>query len=260
MSVETPLSRAVIVELCGLPGAGKSSLASALGNVQDGLPLARPTRGIAPDVKATRRLARKLGLVAVETIRRPVLEAEIARRIGRSGQPGRMEAVSRWVQWASTQSLMGSARRSPQVHLFDEGVVQALWSLGLRGDPAGTLGTLGGSVSRWSFPDVVVVLDPPVELLARRLRDRRSAHSRLQRLSDDAELHAELVRGRALLERLITWWRSAAPAEASVIRIAGAHHDPAVVMHAIDAAVHRIGAKPHILAVGGREGGSATGP
>lgn len=260
MSVETRLSRAVIVELCGLPGAGKTFLASALGNVQDGLPLARPTRGIAPDVPAERRLARKLGLVAVETIRRPALEARIARRIGRSGQPGTVEAVSRWVQWASTQSLMGRARRTPQVHLFDEGVVQALWSLGLRGDPSATLGTLGGSVGRWSYPDVVIVLDPPVELLARRLRDRRSAHSRLQRLPDDAELHAELVRGRALLERLITWWRSVAPAEASVIRVGGAYHDPGVVMHAIDAAVHRLGAKPHIYAVGGREGAPAAGP
>lgn len=260
MSVETRLSRAVIVELCGLPGAGKTSLASALGHVQDGASFLRPTLGIAPDVSAERRLARKLGLVAVETIRRPVLEAKIASRIGRSGQPGTVEAVSRWVQWASTQSLMGRARGTPQVHLFDEGVVQALWSLALRGDPAATLGTLSGSVGRWSFPDVVIVLDPPVELLVRRLRDRRSAHSRLQRLSDDAELHAELVRGRALLDRLITWWRSAAPAEASVIRIGGAYHDPGVVMHAIDAAVHRIDAKPPIVAVGGREGASAAGP
>jgi len=223
----------VIVELCGLPGAGKTSLAEAVAGVELGFPLARPALGIAPEVARGRRLVRKFGLVAGEATRRPVMEARIALRLARSGQPGPGQAASRWVQWASTQSLLRKARGADQVHLFDEGVLQALWSLSLRGDPSATLATLSRSVGRWTSPDLVIVVDPPVELVADRLRDRPSAHSRLQRLADDAELHAELVRGRALLDGLIAWWEATASAGAPVMRIAGASHDPSAVMHQI---------------------------
>lgn len=244
MSAEQRPPRSFIVEFCGLPGAGKTSLSSAIGQEGDGLTLSRPTRGIAPDVPTGRRLSRKLGLIAAESIRRPVLEARLAHLIGRSGQPGMGEAVSRWVQWASTQALMSRARRAPGVHVFDEGVLQALWSLGLRGDPAAALRMLTGSVGRWSAPDLVIVLDPPVDLLVRRLRDRSSEHSRLQRLTDDVELHAELVRGRTLLDRLVAWWDETSGAEASVVRIRNEQHDPAVTMVAVDAAIRRTVAEP----------------
>jgi hypothetical protein len=261
VSVDPPPPRSVVVELCGLPGAGKSSLASAIGAMGDRLGVAFPTAGIAPDVPAGRRIARKLGLCSVETARRPALEATMIRQIVRSGQPSPAGAVSRWVQWASTQSLMGRARGVAGVHVFDEGVLQSLWSLGLRGDPEATLRTLAASVGRWSSPDLVIVLDPPVELLAGRLRDRPSSHSRLQRVSDDAELHAELVVGRSLLERLAVWWEAIAPVEASLVRMRGEHGDPGVAMVAIDAAVRRIEATTAgSYAVARRRGGSKAGP
>ncbi len=161
----------------------------------------------------------------------------MARGIRRSGQPGPGEAASRWVQWASTQALMSRARRAPGVHLFDEGVIQALWSLGLRGDPADVLQTLADSAGRWSRPDLVVVVDPPIDLLVRRLRDRPSQHSRVQRIDDDDELHAELVRGRSLLESLLAWWGEVAEDEASVVRIGDEHED---AVSAVDTAIRRI--------------------
>jgi AAA domain len=259
VSAGPPVPRGVIVELCGLPGAGKTSLAEAVAGVEGAYPLARPALGIAPDVSTGRRLARKVGLVVGEATRRPVMEARVALRLGRSGQPGPGQAASRWVQWASTQALMRQARSIPQVHLFDEGLLQALWSLSLRGDPAPTLAALSRSVGRWTSPDVVIVLDPPVELVVRRLRDRPSAHSRLQRLVDDAELHAELVRGQALFDGLIAWWRATVPAEAPVMRIAGARHDPSAVMHQIVAALRGIDAGRGHLAASRHERATRAG-
>jgi len=251
VSTERRLPRSIVVEFCGLPGAGKTSLSSAVEQEWDGL-VSRPTRRIAPDVLAGRRLSRKLGLVAAEATRRPLLEARVAHRIARSGQPGAGEAAKRWVQWASTQSLMGRARRAPGVHVFDEGVLQALWSLALRGDPSATLRVLRDSTGRWSAPDLVIVLDPPVDLLVRRLRDRSSEHSRLQRLADDVGLRAELVRGRSLLERLVAWWEETSRIEGSVARIVGERHDAAAAIVAIDAAIHRIGAEPSAFSSEGR--------
>ncbi len=237
MTLRHGLPRSCIVELCGLPGAGKTSIATDLGREEGSLITSRPALGIGPEVPAARRLSRKLGLVASASIRRPALEATMARGIRRSGQPGPGEAASRWVQWASTQALMSRARRAPGVHLFDEGVIQALWSLGLRGDPADVLQTLADSAGRWSRPDLVVVVDPRIDLLVRRLRDRPSQHSRVQRIDDDDELHAELVRGRSLLESLLAWWGEVAEDEASVVRIGDEHEDP---VSAIDTAIRRI--------------------
>ena len=244
MSTERRLPRSIVVELCGLPGAGKTWLSSAIELARNGPAISRSTGRIAPDVPAGRRLSRKLGLVAAEATRRPLVEARVAHRIARSGQPGAGEAAKRWVQWASTQSLMSRARGAPGVHVFDEGVLQALWSLALRGDPAATLHTLTGSAGRWSAPDLVIVLDPPVELLVRRLRHRASEHSRLQRLADDEELRAELVHGRSLLDRLVAWWDEAFGAAAPVVRIGGERHDPAEAIAAVDAAFPRIVAEP----------------
>jgi hypothetical protein len=126
------------------------------------------------------------------------------------------------------------------VHVFDEGVLQALWSLALRGDPSAILRTLGDSTGRWAAPDLVIVVDPPVDLLVGRLRGRSSQHSRLQRSTDDVELHAELVRGRSLMERLVAWWEEtsgASGARASVARIGGEQQDPAAAIDAIGAAI-----------------------
>lgn len=230
-----------IVELCGLPGAGKTWLASALGQEEGTLVTSMPALGIGPEVPTARRLSRKLGLVAAASIRRPALEATMAKRIWRSGQPRPGDTASRWVQWTGTQALMSRARQAPGVHLFDEGVIQALWSLGLRGDPAGVLEMLTGTPGRWSRPDLVVVVDPPIDLLVRRLRDRPSQHSRVQRIDDDDELHAELVRGRSLLDRLLAWWEEVAEGEASVVRVVDEQEDP---VSAVDASIRRITAGP----------------
>ena len=54
----------------------------------------------------------------------------------------RPEGLGRCVQWAITQRLLTSAGRSPGVHLFDEGLLQSLWSVGLRGDVTPTLRSL----------------------------------------------------------------------------------------------------------------------
>jgi hypothetical protein len=241
VTVRHGLPRSCIVELCGLPGAGKTSLASALGREEGSLITSMPTLGIGPEVPAALRLSRKLGLVAAASIRRPALEATMAHRIWRSGQPGPGDTASRWVQWACAQALMSRARQTPGVHLFDEGVIQALWSLGLRGDPSDALQTLTRTAGRWSRPDLVVVVDPAIDLLVRRLRDRPSRHSRVQRIDDDDQLLAELVHGGSLLDRLLAWWEEVAEGEASVVRIGDQHEDP---VSAVDAAIRRITADP----------------
>ena len=211
----------LVVELCGLPGAGKSSLArEVLASATDGSVRIRlPTEAVGPEVPRVRRIGRKLRLVTGETVRRPVPSADTMRRIVGSGQGGVRPVSSRWVQWVATQRLMAVARSTPGVHLFDEGVTQALWSLGLRGDPSTTLAALRRTVGRWEHPDHIIVLDLPIELIDRRLNERGSRHSRLQDVADPEARRAELARGKELLDRLIDWWGEVLPSDVSVTRM-----------------------------------------
>lgn len=208
----------LVVEFCGLPGAGKSYLVrEVLASTAGGdIDIRLPTEAIGPDVPGVRRIGRKLRLVTGETLRQPVLSVNTMRGIVGSGQGGVSPISSRWVQWMATQRLMAVARSTPGVHLFDEGVTQALWSLGLRGDPSTTLAALRRTVGRWEHPDHIVVLDLPIELIDRRLSERASRHSRLQDVTDAETRRAELAKGKELLERLVDWWVEVLPSDVSV--------------------------------------------
>jgi hypothetical protein len=225
VTAPSPTPRGVVVELCGLPGAGKTSLARTIGDDPAGPRVTLPTGRVAPEVGAARRVPRKLRLALEDSVRRPGSELSMAHHILRSHQPGPAGVVSRWIQWSTTQALIDRSRSRSGVHLFDEGVLQALWSIALHGDAAATLRALRGSTRTWASPDLVLVLDPPVDVLVRRLRLRRSRHSRVQRLSDDAELRAELVRGRAILAELLVWWQETRPG-APIVRLGDDDRDP----------------------------------
>lgn len=89
---------------------------------------------------------------------------------------------------------------------MEEGLTQALWSIGSRGDVTEMLDH--ASSAGHPSADVVVLVRAPIALVRRRLDERSSRHSRLQRVADDA-IDEELARGEALLDRLVEWWRNA---------------------------------------------------
>jgi hypothetical protein len=92
------------------------------------------------------------------------------------------------------------------VHVVDEGVLQALWSIGLRGKPESVLHTLASS-QVWAGPDLVIVVAAPLEVVGQRLAARGSRHARTQFL-DPVGQRTELEYGKWLLDRLVEWWRT----------------------------------------------------
>jgi len=195
-----------VVELCGLPGVGKTwvadRLVAALGQV--GLGARRDDRGVGPDVRAGLRLVRKARLIASTAVVQPATSARAVLRIA-AGQHGGRDAVARPVQWLVNQGVLARARRGTGVHLLEEGLVQALWSVGLRGGVGPLLGVLETSAA-WEEPDVVLVVEAPLDVVRRRIEARSSIHSRTQRLPE-AELLRELQRGDELLRDLLEWWQ-----------------------------------------------------
>lgn len=228
------------VELAGIPGSGKSRRARLLADLlaERGIRVHQPQAAFAPSVPTTRRLVRKATASAAVALAAPAPTARMVRALVRSGQPRAADLVGRVVQWQVTQAVAGRSRRDG-VAVLDEGHVQALWSVGLRGDLTPVLAQLDarGSTFRARAADLLVVVDVPPEVALARLERRRSRHSRTQRL-DRSERLAELQRGAALLDRLAAWWPGRPGTDPEVVRLDGTAGDGAD----LDRLADRIGA------------------
>jgi hypothetical protein len=176
----------------------------AAGIAAQGLTVSGPDLSMAPSADTTRRLARKAVAAVSVAASRPVLTTRMAHAALRSGQPGLADVAGRFVQWQVAQSLLGGRPDDADVRIVDEGPVQCLWSLGLRGDVRPALDVLEGS-GRWRSADLLVVVRVDPAVAAARLASRRSQHSRIQQLPAQQRM-AELLRGEELLDRLVRWW------------------------------------------------------
>jgi hypothetical protein len=199
--------RAFLIEFLGLPGAGKTHVAALVQRElsERGADARLGGGGVGLDVSATRRIVRKGWLAGTRGLSGPGATARFIARVG-AGQRDRSSVVARSVQWFVTQALLERASRSRGIYLFEEGALQSLWSIGLRGDLGDVLRLLDQGSTPWVEPDLVVVVDAPTTVIRRRLRSRPSRHSRTQHLPD-AAMSAELEHGAALLEDLVSWWR-----------------------------------------------------
>ena len=197
------MSASLAVELCGLPGAGKSTVAQA---ARDRLAAAGVSCDLADqDVSAAatprRRLRRRTTSALRESATHPVRTSAAAAAVLASRQSRPRDTVAVLAQWLAVRDLLAGCHRSPGVHLFEEGVLQRLWTIGLRGG-YDTSARLWHNLDPARRTDLVVVLDLPATEAAARLRGRPSRHSRVQGLGSDAMLD-ELVRGERLLSTLV---------------------------------------------------------
>jgi hypothetical protein len=228
-------ARSTLVEFFGLPGVGKSYVAGLTREALSDLGIASRLgdRQVSPEVTGHVRVRRKLGSVASQGLSHPVRSIRAIGEIG-TGQRDPSSALSRSVQWLVTQDLLARARRRGGVHLFEEGILQALWSIGLRGRLDGMLTLLGEGPLDPILSDLAVVVEAPMEVVRSRLGSRGSRHSRTERLAG-TEREAELTRGEGLLSELLAWWESAQGAD-RVVRVNNADDGPPD----IEAAVRRI--------------------
>ena len=202
-------SRGVTVEFAGIPGAGKSRLVEgfAAGLAARGVPVRQPQALLGPATPAARRLARKALASSAAALGGPGTSVRAVRAIARSGQPAAGDVAGRVVQWLVAQRVTADARHRGAVSLVDEGVLQCLWSIGLRGDVETVLAAL--TARRFHRPDLIVVVRVPPEVALERLTARPSQHSRTQLLPESERL-TELSRGHRVLDRLVEWFSSAA--------------------------------------------------
>jgi hypothetical protein len=189
-----------VVEFCGLPGAGKSTIARALvASLRlEGVPTTEVMASIGPTAPRAVRIRRKSAVIARGVVSRGGLE--IATNLGlRSSQAAARDRVARPANLLVVRDAVRRARARAGVHVLDQGPVQEWWSAALRADDARVLRWAAADPARWA--DLVVRVDAPLDMLAARLARRNARQSRLEAVSG-RELAQELQHGSDLLDAL----------------------------------------------------------
>ena len=223
-----------VVEFCGLPGAGKSTLARAVVAQLRlrSVPTTEVMATLGPDAARSARVARKLGAV-LSGIREPGSARVVADVALRSAQRDRRDRLARPANLLVVRHAVTKARRRPGVHVLDQGPLQEWWSAALRADDTQVLEM--AAQDRAPRADLVVQVQTPIEVLVDRLEARGARQSRLEALDAEARV-GELRRGESLLAALIDQLvHSPDPESPTVLTVDGL--DPTACETVVDAVV-----------------------
>jgi len=208
-----------VVELCGLPGAGKSTIARAVvASLRvRGVPTTEVMAPLGPAASRAERLRRKAGVVGRGLVA-PGGPAIVGNVAFRSDQADGRDRLARPVNLLVVRDAVRRAHRRAGVHVLDQGPVQEWWSAALRGDEDRVLEWAAADPNPRA--DLLVRVDAPIPVLHERLTRREQRQSRLEAVAD-ADLDAALRRGADLLDAVCARLATGAAGAPRVVRVDG---------------------------------------
>jgi hypothetical protein len=217
-------TRRVLVEFCGLPGVGKTTLAAHAARelAARGLPvsvISDPCEALdCPPITRTRKVGHSLRTVLLH----PGAALGWLGVVLRSRQRTTLDLARVLHRWLFLTDL--AARRWSGIRVHDQGVLQALWSMLYRSgvgdgpDPA-----VCERLSRL-VPECVVVARVHTDATAWRERlAGRAPHSRLERTRSEGDGEAELAHVEECMDRAV-----------ACIRVLAAEHGRAIELVEVD--------------------------
>lgn len=179
-----------------MPGSGKSTISHAVaGLLRDRDDEVRePTRIVDRLPSRRARRTRKFQLAAAECVRRPGRTIEGAGAILRTSQASPAGYSLSILNWVYLAGLYRQAARQPGISLFDQGILQAIWSVAARGGSVSEQAS-GSWVDRAAAvlgPGAVAIfVDADDPVLRSRLAGRIDGMSRLDSAIGRSESAAE---------------------------------------------------------------------
>lgn len=190
------------VEFFGVPGVGKSTLARrASERLAATRTVTEPTYELAHEVSTATRYRGKGRYAASALARRPRRALEAARLIATIDQPSRRTLGKLAFNWLYVDGAVGSRPRG-ELWVLDQGLVQAVWSVGLGAarDRTPELCRLAVEALSRSGPALVVLVDADPETVRDRLADRSGGDTRLE--PDEDSVRAAFALERRVERRL----------------------------------------------------------
>jgi len=212
--------RGITVEFLGLPGVGKSSLSRRVAVMlrERGHPVHEATFDLGHTPGTMSRSLRKAVPVGREMLLHPWSAGRACRAVIASRQDSSLTAFKMIFNWLMVAGIARRATRLQGVHLFDQGLCQALWSIGLSSSNAAP-GRVGDALFALApRPDLIFNIEASAETVARRLRERGGRDSRADAWGEDARV--VFMRSLALLDDVIATARRATGSGRSVRLVA----------------------------------------
>lgn len=195
----------MIIECCGAPGAGKTTIAADLVPVlrAHDMPAVLPLEGMSARRSPRVRLLRKLWRAGTELLRHPISSTRILGQVAQTRQRTARDVIARSLNMLVLRSAFRKARASGGIHVFDQGIIQELASIayGAHVDPDVELADPG---AEGLAPDLILAIHTDAETANTRLALRPGRQSRVE--AAGADQHSEIVRQADLIHRFLTEW------------------------------------------------------
>jgi hypothetical protein len=188
----------MLIEFFGLPGSGKSTVSRLVAErlINEGIAVDETTYDIDHRCRRAVQLARKASGLIHYVATRPQRALRESKQIMATGQKGRHRLAKLAANWMFIASIEARRRRPHSLTLLDQGLAQAIWSIGYAASEPDWLDVLlaGGQLDGL-MPDAVVWIHADHCAVSERLGTRQGGASLLdsRRVDDEMLARAEAI-------------------------------------------------------------------
>lgn len=194
----------MLVEFFGLPGSGKSTLSKKVAALltKQGVTVREATHTLNNETGKLSRVVRKASHIVRYVIARPRAAIRTTLQIYRTRQQSLGDVVRICCNSLFVRSVTARYQYADAVVLIDEGIAQALWSIGLRAQSQEWLNLVLRDETLKGGPDMLVFVQAGQAAIKGRLAGRRQKVSRLEDMLDRTTFEPQFSMSRRILEQL----------------------------------------------------------
>jgi thymidylate kinase len=172
----------VSVEFFGMPGVGKSTLSNRISKLLSNNNIAVEQKAylLSHQMSRVNRVFFKVLYVLKELLLHPSYAFISIKTIFQTQQKSTTDLIKVVFNWFFVSSLIRSNRNHSGVRLFDEGIFQALWSIGFSGKNE-SFSILKPLFSLMPLPDIIIVPEANLATIKLRMSGRQRHDSRLEK-------------------------------------------------------------------------------